>query len=219
MPSREKELKSNISSILVRTGLVLLALSFCAFVFFYYPVILKEISYLFSKPVTDKEVILNGSSDGKNNQKKVIVAADKEFSIVIPKIGANSKVIKNVDPYNSLEYQLKLTQGVAHSKGTSVPGEKGNSFYFAHSSDSFVNANRYNSVFYLLTKLAAGDPFYVIYEQKIYKYSVIESKVVSAEDISYLKGDESKETATLMTCWPAGTTLKRYVVVGELLEQ
>ena len=169
--------------------------------------------------MTDTEITFSDSPGDKNNQKKVIVAADKEFSIVIPKIGANSKVIKNVDPYNSLEYQLKLTQGVAHSKGTALPGEKGNSFYFAHSSDSFINANRYNSVFYLLTKMVAGDPFYIIYENRIYKYTVTGSRVVNAEDISYLQGDEIKETATLMTCWPAGTTLKRYVVIGELVQQ
>lgn len=197
-------------------GLAILALSFCAFVAFYLPVVIKEISFILKRPDPTLEVAVDSQETQKEKQ-KYIVAADKEFSIVIPKIGANSKVIKDVDPYNSKEYQQKLTQGVAHAKGTVLPGELGNSFYFAHSSDNFYNANIYNSVFYLLNKLSKGDLFYIIYNQRIYKYEVTQSKIVAAEGISYLAGDKTKSTATLMTCWPAGTTLKRLVVVGELL--
>jgi LPXTG-site transpeptidase (sortase) family protein len=209
--------KLNISSILIKMGLIILALSFCAFLFYYFPIISKEIMYVIQKPDASEQVTLVQSTQPEKQKEKVIVAADKEFSIVIPKIGANSKVVKNVDPYNSIEYQQKLTQGVAHAKGTSLPGEAGNSFYFAHSSDNFYNANMYNSVFYLLNKLTAGDLFYLIYTGTIYRYKVTDVKVVNAEDISYLKGTQSLKTATLMTCWPAGTTLKRLVVLGELV--
>lgn len=170
--------------------------------------------YVINKPDASGQVTLVQSTQPE--KEKVIVAADKQFAIVIPKIGANSKVVKNVDPYNSVEYQQKLTQGVAHAKGTSLPGEAGNSFYFAHSSDNFYNANMYNSVFYLLNKMVPGDPFYLVYNNTIYRYMVTAVKVVEAEDISYLKGTQDLKTATLMTCWPAGTTLKRLVVLGEL---
>jgi sortase A len=170
--------------------------------------------YVIKKPDASRKVEL--SSKPEEPKEKVIIAADKEFSIVIPKIGANSKIVKDVDPYNSKEYQQKLTQGVAHAKGTSLPGEFGNSFYFAHSSDNFYNANRYNSVFYLLNKLSRGNLIYLIYNGIIYSYKVTESEVVNAEDVNYLQSDENKKTVTLMTCWPAGTTLKRFIVVGEL---
>jgi sortase A len=217
MPLRKKEPKNNISSILIKMGLVVLALSFCALLLIYSPVIAKELLYAINKPDASEQVTLSNQSGSEKEKKKEIVVADKEFSIVIPKIGVNSKVVKNVDPNKSVEYQLKLTQGVAHAKGTVFPGEFGNSFYFAHSSDSFYNANRYNSVFYLLNKLTKGDFFYLVYNQQIYKYQVKNVKVVEATDINYLSGDKTKQTATLMTCWPAGTTLKRLVVVGELI--
>ena len=216
MLSEEKKPINNKSSILVKTGLILLALSFCAFLLFYYPVLVKEIGYFIKKPNTTSDVVL---SEPKNDQKKYIVAIDKDFSIVVPKIGINSKVIKNVDPSNSYEYQAQLSRGVAHAKGTVLPGEEGISFYFAHSSDNILNANRYNSVFYLLNKLELGDLFYLIYNNRIYKYSVSETKVVSAEDTQYLLGNnDGNKEAVLMTCWPAGTTLKRYVVIGKLVE-
>jgi sortase A len=216
MPLNESETKSkfDLSSILVKAGLVILALSFLAFLFFFHPIIIKETMYAIKKPDANSLVELN-SKPGKPKE-KVIIAVDKEFSIVIPKIGANSKVIKDVDPYNSKEYQQKLTRGVAHAKGTSLPGELGNSFYFAHSSDNFYNANRYNSVFYLLNKLNKDDPFYLVYNGEIFKYKVTDAQVVNAEDINYLESDKNKKTATFMTCWPAGTTLRRYIVVGEL---
>ncbi len=210
------ESKLDISTILVKMGLVILALSFLGFLFFFHPIIIKEIMYAINKPDVNSKVEVTKNNVPETGKENVIVAADKEFSIVIPKIGANSKVIKNVDPYNSKEYQQELTKGVAHAIGTSLPGESGNSFYFAHSSDNFYNANRYNSVFYLLDKLSMGDLIYIIYNSTIYTYKVTDLNVVNAEDVSYLKGSAEKSTVTLMTCWPAGTTLKRFIVVGEL---
>jgi len=151
------------------------------------------------------------------NAEDVIIAEDPLFSIVVPKIGANSKVISDVDPYDSKIYQVALTKGVAHAKGTSYPGEPGNSFFFAHSSDNFYNANRYNSVFYLLNKLENGDNFYLVYENWVYKYEVTEKSIVKADAVEYMS-ESSKKIATLMTCWPAGTTISRLVVVGKLVE-
>ena len=157
-------------------------------------------------------------SGGKIDPNAEIVAVDPEFSLIVPKIGANSKVVPDVDPYDSFIYQKELTKGVAHAKGTVYPGEIGNSFYFAHSSDNFYNANRYNSVFYLLNKLEKDDVFYFVYKENVFKYTVLEVKLVSADSVNYITGVTDRKLATLMTCWPAGTTLQRLVVVGELAE-
>ena len=153
------------------------------------------------------------------NEKDVIIAKDPLFSIIIPKIGANSKVISDVDSQDSKVYQVALTKGVAHAKGSAYPGETGNSFYFAHSSDNFYNANRYNSVFYLLNKMEKGDFFYLVYKNWVYKYIVTETSIVEPEEVRYLENNTDKKIATLMTCWPAGTTISRLVVVGELVEE
>ncbi|MBU1133229.1 sortase, partial [Patescibacteria group bacterium] len=111
-----------------------------------------------------------------------------------------------------------LTKGVAHAKGTVLPGEVGNSFYFAHSSNNFYNANRYNSVFYLLRKMESGESFFLVYEGNIFEYKVLEVKIVESETVEYLEGTTDKKLAILMTCWPPGTTIERLVVVGELIE-
>jgi len=204
---------------LTRLGLLLVALASLGALIIFFPVLTKEISYLFSKP--DKNAhVASSELDSMRffNEDDVIIAKDPLFSVIIPKIGANSKVISDVDSQDSKVYQVALTKGVAHAKGTAYPGETGNSFYFAHSSDNFYNANRYNSVFYLLNKMEKGDFFYLVYKDWVYKYVVTETSVVNPDEIRYLENNTSKKTATLMTCWPAGTTISRLVVVGELVE-
>ncbi len=147
---------------------------------------------------------------------KAVEPVDREFGIVIPKIGANARVIANVDPYNSREYQDALTRGVAHARGTAVPGAVGNVFLFAHSSEDFYNALRYNAVFYLINKLEPGDEIDLYYRNTKFVYRVTGKKIVGANDVSYLRGESAKPILTLMTCWPPGTTLKRILVFGEL---
>jgi len=206
----------NLKKILTRSGLLLVALSLLGAFVIFSPIMWKEIKYFFKKPNKDVRIVLD--KEDISDKKDVLVVADPSFSIVIPKIGANSKIIPDVDSTNSREYQVALSKGVAHAKGTPYPDEDGNSFYFAHSSDNFYNANRYNSVFYLLNKLEEKDNFYIVYEDTIYKYEIIEKSIVSPEAMEYMKSKDGERIVTLMTCWPPGTTINRMVVVGKLIE-
>lgn len=206
---------------LIWVGMILVGVATVIFLFTFFPVIKEEVKYHFIN--NDAEVVIEKDPAVSLDENKVIMKpVDTDFSVVIPKIRANAKVIKDVDPYDSYVYQMALTQGVAHAKGTTTPDEEGNVFLFAHSSDNFYNANRYNSVFYLLHRVEEGDNFYIIYEGKIYKYWITEKSIVEAGDVDYFSGGsrayDKPQTATLMTCWPPGTTLKRLVLVGELVE-
>lgn len=197
---------------------MLLSGIFAAVVF--YPLIISELRYMIFRPNDEAKVVIEPTvTDEKQAQKYYVKPADPNFGIVIPKIDANSSVVANVDPRNSREYQQALTKGVAHAKGTVFPGQIGNTFLFSHSSVNIYDANRYNSVFYLLRKLNNGDVFYLTYQGRVYKYEVFQKKIVEPEDIEYLDANTRKNQATLMTCWPPGTTLKRLVVIGELIEQ
>lgn len=141
---------------------------------------------------------------------------DQGFGIIIPKIGANSRVISQVDWRDSRVYQRALTEGVAHAAGSALPGEAGNTFLFAHAGGNPLEALRYNAVFYLLDKLVADDQIAVWYERRRHEYRVIEKKVVSAEAVEYVAAG-TEERLTLMTCWPAGTTWKRLLIIAEPL--
>lgn len=140
---------------------------------------------------------------------------NRDFGIVIPKIGANAAVIANVDPLDAKIYQVSLARGVAHARGSAVPDQAGNVFLFSHSSADFFQATRYNAIFYLLNKLEPGDEIKLYYqgEEKIYRVS--ETKLVAATAVNYLTASGQDKTLTLMTCWPPGTSLNRLLVIAQ----
>lgn len=148
---------------------------------------------------------------------QIITPPDTLFSIVIPKIGASSKVVVNVDPSNEGEYLAALKQGIAHAKGTVFPGMKGTSFYFAHSTDNFWNVGRYNAVFYLLKDLSVGDDINLFFNNYRYNYKVTDTKILDPNDVSLLVNaqKDTEEKIVLQTCWPPGTTWKRLLVIAK----
>lgn len=207
MPSKKSEKVKRLSKrqnkksfswfIVAGIGLILLSLLIPARTFA--PVIRSELEYQ-----TNKNKVLD------------LTPITTDFSIVIPKINANTKVVQNVDPYNSSVYQYALTKGVAHALGTATPDTFGNTFIFAHSAGNWYQANQYNAVFYLLNKLVSEDQIFIYYQNKKYTYLVKEIKFVSPTEVKFMNQDLSKHQLTLMTCWPPGTTLKRLVVIAEL---
>ena len=188
-----------LSSALVKVGWLSLTLGFGLLIFIYWPVAKVEVNYRVGTSQVELQPV------------------DTDFGIVIPKIGANAKVIAKVDPYNSLVYQRALTQGVAHAKTSSLPGQPGNVFIFSHSSVNFYEASRYNSIFYLLNKLEPGDEIRVYYQGQPIIYRVSETKIVSSSAVNYLQAGTRESGLTLMTCWPAGTTYKRLLVIAKLV--
>lgn len=147
-----------------------------------------------------------------------LIPFDTSFDIVIPKIGASSVVIPNVDASDESQFLPVLQQGVAHAKGTVFPGMKGNIYLFAHSADNFWDAGRYNAVFYLLKDMSAGDDIVLFFEGKRFNYKVTETRIVDPSEVSYLVGSQDKsvpQTLILQTCWPPGTTWKRLIVFAK----
>ncbi len=145
-------------------------------------------------------------------QVEFLIPVDPEFSIVIPKIGANAKVLANIDASDEKIYLEALKKGVAHAAGTAFPGEGSHIFLFAHSTDYFWNVGLYNAVFYLLYKLEKGDDIDIFYQGKRYLYQVIGKNIVNPNQVEYLTRKSNKEFLTLQTCWPPGTTLQRLLI-------
>lgn len=144
---------------------------------------------------------------------KPIIASEnlKGDYITIPKIKAQAPMIWNVDPWRENTYQEVLKKGVAHAKGTSLPGEKGRSFIFAHSSGNPLDITRYNTVFLKLGDLKIGDSIEIKRKGKVYKYKVTQTKVVWPNEVNYLK-DTKADGIVVQTCWPIGTALKRLLI-------
>jgi sortase A len=196
---------NSLPNLLIFIGLCFLTAGLLILFFTFYPAVKEEIKY---KIITSS----------KNHQKITeIKPVNADFGIVIPKIGANAKIIANVNPYDEKIYQKALTQGVAHAEGTAFPGAFGNTFLFAHSSADWYSANTYNSIFYLINKLEKDDEIDLYYLQKKYRYLVVEKKIIDPGRIDYLSSRFSQKMLTLMTCWPPGTTLKRLIIIAKLV--
>ncbi|MBB1564824.1 sortase [Candidatus Gracilibacteria bacterium] len=148
-----------------------------------------------------------------------------ENRIIIPKIGKNIPLVdvknRKVDSEHELEdiFMKELENGVVRYPGSAIPGEKGNTFVFGHSSNfPWINGD-YNEVFSNLNFLEKGDEIIIYYGQKKFRYIINEKRVISAGDVSILKRDNSKKELSVMTCWPIGTAAQRLVVIGELVEE
>lgn len=146
---------------------------------------------------------------------KVLTPKDPNFSIIVEKIGADAPVVANVDASNKAVYQAALKKGVAHALGTAFPGQPGVSYLFAHSTDTIFNVPRYNAIFYLLGEVGVGDRIVIFFSGRRYDYFVTETKITEPTDVSYFTMKTDEQILVLQTCYPPGTTWKRFLVIAK----
>lgn len=136
-----------------------------------------------------------------------------ESKIIIPKISTDAPIIWDI---NFDQIHSNLDNGVVQYKESAKPGQYGNVFLVGHSSDYVWSKGKYKTVFSLLPKLIKDDQIFIHYQGDEYIYEVTETKIVAPTDTSIL--DPSTDARlTLMTCWPIGTSQKRYVVIAKLI--
>ncbi len=147
----------------------------------------------------------------------ILVPKDPNFSLIVEKIGADATIVPNVDATNKDIYTTALRRGVAHALGTSFPGQPGVSYLFAHSTDTIFNVPRYNAIFYLLQDMVQGDRIVIFFNGRRFDYKVVETKITEASDISYFTLKTSEQILVLQTCYPPGTSWKRFLVIAKPL--
>lgn len=146
-----------------------------------------------------------------------ISSAEDVFSLSIPTLDIKSEVIPNIDPSDSAAYTQALKQGVAHAAGTGLPDQLKNNktiYLFAHSTDAPWNILRYNAEFYALKDINPGEKINLRFWGKDYQYTVSETKVIEAQDVTALEPQQEQEQLILQTCYPPGTTQKRLLVIA-----
>lgn len=145
------------------------------------------------------------------------VAPSKTPQVIIPKINVEIPLagfdLKTTD---EKAVETALDDGVTHYPTTVLPGQKGNTAFFGHSSNNIFNPGKYKFAFVLLHELVPGDTFYLTYNGKVYSYQVYDKKIVSPTQVDVLNNVKGKTaTATLITCDPPGTSINRLVIWGE----
>lgn len=147
------------------------------------------------------------------------VPTNKDFAIVIAKIGVNAPIVADVSVIDPKAYQEALKTGVAHASSSPYPSQNaGNVYLFAHSSVNFWQLGKYATVFNLLRKLEVGDKIHVYYKQQDFVYAVVTKEVLKGWDTFPLTRTTIEPILTLQTCDPPGTTLNRLVVTAKLVD-
>lgn len=146
-----------------------------------------------------------------------------ENRLIIPKLNLNVpiEVPSNADllkeDWAALEEDIQsaLQDGVVHYPGTARPGQAGNFFVTGHSSYFPWAPGKFKSIFARLGELNVGDEYWVYYGGDKFRYVIEGKKEIKPSDVSVLDQPVSKRTATLMTCTPVGTTLRRLIITAQ----
>lgn len=212
--------------VLKNLGIGIIIGSALLFLYAISPILIQEISYRLSLNKTVETTVVDSPYkpmfEVADIQKQQQVAeeaqkwgVDTNFSIVIPKISAASKIIPNVNAADEKAYVDALKQGVGHADGTSFPGNGGTIYLFSHSTNSLLNVARFNAVFYLVKELVPGDEIIIFYTGRKFVYKVSETLITAANDTKWLGNQGGEEQLILQTCWPPGTSTKRLIVVAK----
>lgn len=189
------------------------------------PFFRAEVWY-FLKQKRGQQIILSANKEEASPFGKYLLSkpifiqpVDKEFGIVIEKIGVNAPIVADVVVWDEAAYKKALKNGVAHASTSPYPSkEAGNVYLFAHSSAYFWDYGRYAQVFNLLRKLEFGDKIHIFYKGEVYIYKVVNKEIYKGFNTYPLTRSVIEPILTLQTCDPPGTTINRLVVTAKLAE-
>ncbi len=110
-----------------------------------------------------------------------------------------------------------LSQHLVHYEGTTLPGTKGNTVIFGHSTlPQLFNPSDYKTIFATVYKLKVSDELKVTINDITYTYKIFSFSVVEPSDTSIFTQQFDNEYVTLVTCTPPGTTWKRLIIKARL---
>ena len=172
------------------------------------PAVRAEIAAITGNPPDDP--VLDGSAD----------------RIVYPRLYIDAPYTESAhtSPLDSEDWnniRSALTQGASLNFAGASFDDSSFSYLTGHSSDTYPHP--YSSVFAALGQAKPGDTFYVTGGDKIRKYVVKSTQVIEPTDLnafsqaSLTSGMGATQHIALVTCWPLFTSLRRMVVVGELV--
>ncbi|MBI4058698.1 sortase [Candidatus Microgenomates bacterium] len=206
-----------------KLGIGLMVAGLASILMLIYPIVSAEINFrlsnLFTK--TSAAEITNTPVDDEKefarNMAQQWNITNTAFYIYIPKINAKAPIIRDVNASVPATYQEALKMGVAQAAGSSVPDSDGGTYLFAHSASAPWDIAHYNAVFYALNSINVDDHdiVYVFYQDKLYKYQIMEKHIVESKDTSWLtQASLGAKRLLLQTCWPPGTSWKNLILVA-----
>lgn len=174
----------------------------------------QNFKYRLSKILPGKIEII-GEAARTRYKEEILYQPDTLF---IPEIDVRAPIII---PKSEKEEDilLALKEGVALHPSFSLPGQKGITIIYGHSSPHLypLYRGKYNTVFTLLDRLESGDDITLYFDNNKYSYKVINKYIFLPQE--EIPEEKERSILFLVTCWPLGTNTKRKVIEAELLKE
>ncbi len=135
--------------------------------------------------------------------------------IIISRLGIRAPLVM-ASGTTQKQLNESLNQGVIIYPGSALPGQNGELVLSGHSSIFPWVKTQYGQVFTLLDKLQAGDTVSVIYNHRQYDYQITGQEVLNPNQVKI--AESATPALKMTTCWPIGTSAKRLVVYGALIQ-
>lgn len=198
---RDRSLRSKITliglSLVIIVCLVILLLPY-----------LPRLSFLFNRPQINSAPYQEAA---KNKDKAPPDVDQPGNRLILPGIGVNAQIIEGT----SLKV-IGKNQGVWRESRTTDPTKDGNIVLAGH---RFLYTARNGGYFYNLPEMKNGEKIFVKWDNKVYAYEIFNTRTVLPTQVDIRNADRNNpRKLTLYTCYPLGSTAKRFVVEARLIE-
>lgn len=236
-PIDKKQIQKRISNFLIFIALILLSLQFLPLLISYIrgislqhinaadntnivPVSTSYMHSLFTTqyvdPGQDYFTNLIKAYQKQAEHVKIDTKYKKLMYLDIPSLNMRHvRLEPNVPSSPESVYQKALSKGVAHLKGTPLPGAGGNSIIYGHSGiTSLLRFHNPGLVFTKLEKIQVGSKIYIHKDGQTLVYKVMSKKIILPQDLYTVVKATNIDRITLVTCWPLGVGTKRLIVIA-----
>ena len=141
------------------------------------------------------------------SSKTAILNIPDRNTVIIPEIGIHGLIYEGKGAET-------MNLGIWHRPQSSHPGKGSNTVLVAH---RYLYTSGPDT-FYHLPKISKGSPIVVFWDKQEYRYEVVETQVVDANQVEIEKQTE-ENILTLYTCTPLWTSEKRFVVRAKLISK
>lgn len=199
--SKKSRIAIWILSIIAVGSLIFLALPY-----------LPKLRYMIFKPKIDATPY-SQAAKSNNNGKSVKVDPEQVGNrLVLPGIGVNTQIIEGKNLY-----VIGKNQGVWRESRNVDPSKDGNMVIAGH---RFLYTAANGGWFYNLPELQVDDKIYIRWENKVYEYQIYRTRSVEPTQVDIRDNDpEAPKKLTMYTCFPLGSTAKRFVVEAKQVYQ
>lgn len=193
---------------------------FILWIIFFFIINFNNVIWIFNKKALEQSI--------KDRTKDLVVTVEEEPNLpppdlgtmitgdaylTIPKLDFHKQIIfpESSEP-EAIDEALMGT--VMHFPDSAFPGESGNVTLLAHSAP--ITWGPSYRVFNEIDELEEGDTFTIQFNNKVYRYIILNRYLVSPGE--HLPDNENQKKAYLLTCWPPDSGYQRMVVEAKQID-